>query len=417
MKQSIAEKRNYKITTVSQVKDVILDYLNKYISDNNIKIGLPEINDRYNEWRTTLLNEYDFQLGSIVIDAYTGKINKDKTTDIALLKSRLHKKEDITISDNKKPYGISPLNNTIELGDSIKVLEEIPEESIDLIFTSPPYFNARPEYKEYEDYDEYLEIMRQIIRRASKTLVNGKFFVMNISHVLIPRQTRNHSSTRIAVPFDLHKIFIEEGFEFIDDIIWQKPEGAGWASGRGRRFSQDRNAMQYKTVPVTEYVLVYRKKSDRLIDWFIRKHPNQNLVEQSKIEDGYEKTNIWYISPARDKRHNAIFPLELAEKIIKYYSFKGDVVLDPFGGLGTTAKAALKTGRKFFIIEKERKYFEEMKKDIIKNYQDMIDSGEIIIRESIEYEIPFDRKKMLEDKLISLKIEIEKIKMKLNEIK
>lgn len=67
--------------------------------------------------------------------------------------------------------------------------------------------------------------------------------------------------------------------------------------------------MQYKAVPVTEYVMVYRKKPVCLIDNFIRKHPNPELVEASKIEDGYEKTNVWYISPARDKRHPAIFPL------------------------------------------------------------------------------------------------------------
>ena len=130
----------------------------------------------------------------------------------------------------------------------------------------------------------------------------------------IPRNSRNESSTRIAVPFDIHQIFIEEGFEFVDDIIWQKPEGAGWASGRGRRFSADRNPMQYKAVPVTEYVMVYRKKPCVLIDHFIRDNPNQAIIQASKIEDGYEKTNVWYISPARDKRHPAIFPAELAEK-------------------------------------------------------------------------------------------------------
>jgi len=60
-------------------------------------------------------------------------------------------------------------------------------------------------------------------------------------------------------------------------------------------FAADRNPLQYKAVPVTEYVLVYRKKSDKLIDWYIRNHPNQDLIRKSKIKDGYEKTNVWKI--------------------------------------------------------------------------------------------------------------------------
>ena len=151
-------------------------------------------------------------------------------------------------------------------------------------------------------------------------------------------------------------MFIEEGYEFIDDIIWGKPEGAGWATGRGRRFAADRNPLQYKPVPVTEYVLVYRKESDKLIDWNIRAHPKPELVKQSAIDDDYETTNIWKIKPAHDKRHPAIFPLELAEKVISYYSFKEDVVLDPFAGIGTTGKAAVKSGRRFVLIEKELSY-------------------------------------------------------------
>ena len=148
----------------------------------------------------------------------------------------------------------------------------------------------------------------------------------------------------------------------MDDIIWMKPEGAGWATGRGRRFAADRNPLQYKPVPVTEHVMVYRKHSDRLIDWNIRNYPDQDIVAQSKIGDGYEKTDVWQITPAHDKCHPAIFPSELAEKVIQYYSFKTDVVLDPFGGIGTTAKAAIDTGRRFVTIDLEKKYVDEVKK-------------------------------------------------------
>jgi len=176
--------------------------------------------------------------------------------------------------------------------------------------------------------------------------MEGRFFVINAAPVLIRRPSRNRSSRRIAVPFDLHRIFIEEGYEFIDDIIWVKPEGAGWATGRGRRFAADRNPLQYKAVPVTEYVLVYRKKTDLLIDWFIRNHPDREIVKASKIPDGYERTNVWRINPATNSKHPAAFPRELAEKVIRYYSFIGDVVWTPLLGPGTVGQARVELGRR-----------------------------------------------------------------------
>lgn len=93
-----------------------------------------------------------------------------------------------------------------------------------------------------------------------------------------------------------------------------------------------------------------------LIDWNIRAHPKPELVKASRIGDDYERTNVWRIKPAHDKRHPAIFPVELAEKVVTYYSFQGDVVLDPFAGIGTVGEAAAKLGRRFVLIEQDPKY-------------------------------------------------------------
>lgn len=238
----------------------------------------------------------------------------------------------------------------------------MPSDSVDLIFTSPPYFNARPEYSEYDAYEDYLAFMRKVIRRCARVLHEGRFFAINSSPVLLRRASRNEASRRIAVPFDLHRLFIDEGFEFIDDIIWRKPEGAGWATGRGRRFAADRNPLQYKAVPITEYVMVYRKKSNRLIDWFIRNHYDPDAVKSSRISDGYERTNVWDINPAIGNKHPAAFPTELAHKIIQYYSFSDEVVLDPFAGSGTTAGAAARLGRRFVLHEISPEYIAMIKK-------------------------------------------------------
>lgn len=366
MRNSNAKRHKYKINTTLQAKTVSKNFLKSIELDNAVDFGLPEVDDRYHIWRVPLKSKTEEVIGEIVIDAITTLINEKKSTNKELLESRLPGRKNGAGKKRKASSvpKISNLRNTIGLGDSELLLQETPNESVDLVFTSPPYYNARPEYSEYLTYEEYLLKIRSIIHQSHRILNEGRFFVMNISPVLIRRASRNEASRRIAVPFDFHRLFIEEGFEFIDDIHWEKPEGAGWATGRGRRFAADRNPLQYKPVPVTEYVLVYRKKTDKLIDWHIRKHPEQQIIEESKIKDGYETTNLWKIHPAYNKNHPAVFPLELAEKVIQYYSFKKDVVLDPFAGTGTTGKAAVKNGRRFVLFEQEEDYIKLIKDDV-----------------------------------------------------
>ena len=366
-KELVSEKRGYLLRTVAEAKEIVLNWLREINLVNALKLGLPEVDDRHHIWRIPLCNEQKKTVGEVVIDAYTTEILLDKTTRTEIIIARLLKQDESKLENrkkNKKEYKLSSLRNTIGFGDCGELLEEMPTESVDLIFTSPPYFNARPEYSEFEEYESYLLKLRQVIRKCHRVLSEGRFFVINISPVLLRRASRNQASKRIAVPFDLHRIFVEEGYDFIDDIIWLKPEGAGWATGRGRRFAADRNPLQYKTVPVTEYVLVYRKHTDLLIDWHIRNHPDQEVVKASKIADGYERTNVWKINPVTNSKHPAAFPVELAEKVITYYSFKGDVVLDPFAGSGTVGLAAASLDRRFVLFESNFNYIELMQQTI-----------------------------------------------------
>jgi DNA modification methylase len=344
LKDSVAERRKYNVLKVEDARQVTTTWLESIDLQEAINLGLPEIDDRYHVWRVPLVGiDSNERVGEVVIDAYTSFLLTDKSTSPSVLEARLlkrknHKKKQ---SSKKRNYKPSNLRNTIALGDSVQVLQDFAEESIDLIFTSPPYYNARPEYEDYVSYETYLMKMGRVIQACHRVLNEGRFFVMNISPVLIRRTSRSESSKRIAVPFDIHRLFVEGGFDFIDDIIWVKPEGAGWATGRGRRFAADRNPLQYKPVPVTEYLLVYRKHTKRLIDWNIRTHPNQELVQTSN-----------------DTKHPAVFPEELATKVITYYSFVDDVVLDPFAGSGTVGLAATKLNRRFVLVDKEPKYID-----------------------------------------------------------
>src|SRR5690606_9462952 len=130
--------------------------------------------------------------------------------------------------------------------------------------TSPPYYNAR-DYSFYNSYEEYLEFLRDVFKEVHRLTKNGRFLIVNSSPVIVPRVSRAHSSKRYPIPFDLNKILTDDGWEFIDDIVWQKPEYS--VKNRIGGFMQNRKPLSYKPNCVTEYVMVYRKKTTDLIDW------------------------------------------------------------------------------------------------------------------------------------------------------
>ncbi|OBX12026.1 DNA methyltransferase [Gallibacterium genomosp. 3] len=251
----------------------------------------------------------------------------------------------------------SYLKNVVVHGDVRDTLKYVPDDSIHLTFTSPPYYNAR-DYSIYPSYKAYLEFLEEVFLETFRITKEGRFLIVNTSPVIIPRISRAHSSKRYPIPFDLHYFLTNMGWEFIDDIVWEKPEYS--VKNRIGGFQQHRKPLAYKPNSVTEYLMVYRKNTDKLIDWNIRQYDTQT-VNDSKVKDGFETTNIWRISPKSDKIHSAIFPVELCQRVVEYYSFKGDLVFDPFAGSGTLGRTAKKLGRRFFLTEKEEKYFEYMK--------------------------------------------------------
>lgn len=255
------------------------------------------------------------------------------------------------------------LKNVVVNGDVRDILKYVPNESIHLTFTSPPYYNAR-DYSIYPSYESYLLFLKEVFEEVFRVTKEGRFLIVNTSPVIVPRISRAHSSKRYPIPFDLHYYLTQIGWEFIDDIIWKKPEYS--VKNRIGGFQQHRKPLAYKPNSITEYLMVYRKKTDRLIDWNIRQYDKQ-VVEDSKVKDNFELTNVWEISPKSDKIHSAIFPVDLCKRVIEYYSFKGDIVFDPFGGIGTLGRTASSLSRLFFLAEKEKKYFEYMQSFQSKN--------------------------------------------------
>jgi len=218
------------------------------------------------------------------------------------------------------------LKNVVVNGDVIDILKIVPNESLHLTFTSPPYYNAR-DYSIYQSYYEYLEFLRDVFKEVHRITKEGRFFILNTSPIIIPRVSRQHSSKRYPIPFDIHPFLIEMGWEFIDDIIWVKPEFS--AKDRNSGFRQHRKPLAYKPTAVTEYLMVYRKRTHKLIDWNIRQY-DYKTVQESKVFGDIDQINTWNIDPTFDKTHTAVFPMELCLRVLKYYSFKNDLVFDPF---------------------------------------------------------------------------------------
>ena len=247
-------------------------------------------------------------------------------------------------------------------GDCIKEMEKMIMNNVqvELIVTSPPYFNVK-EYSHYETYEDYLNWLQEVFNNAFQILKNGRMCAVNISNIIIPRKKRQEESRRLPLAFHLIQIMEDIGFKFLEDIIWVKPNGS--VPNRNGGFYRNRKPIAYKPNCINEYIFIFQKPTDKLIDDILKQYP-QETIDHSLVTCDYEKTNIWHINPSYTKKHPATYPIELTDKIIKYYTFVGDTVLDPFMGSGTTGVTCLQTNRNFIGIEKVEKYYDIAKQRI-----------------------------------------------------
>ena len=240
------------------------------------------------------------------------------------------------------------------IGDNRITLDKIKDKQIQLIFTSPPYYNARI-YSDYKSYQDYLNSMFETLKQCHRILEDGRFIIINVSPVITKRAGREFESIRYPIHFDFHKILQEAGFYFIDEIIWIKPEYS--VPNRIAGYLQTKKPLSYKPNCITESIMVYRKNSPFLLDKNIKAY-DKNLKNDEQIDS----TNCWHISPKSDKNHPAVFPSELCQKVLKYYSFENDIVCDPFAGSGTFGKVAIKMNRMPLLCEQNEEYCEKLKK-------------------------------------------------------
>lgn len=249
---------------------------------------------------------------------------------------------------------ITDCRNVLLCGDILKTVGMILSGSVDLTVTSPPYYNAK-EYSQYPSYEAYLRFLHDVFLETYRITKEGRHLIINTSPVIEGRLSRQHSSKRYPIPFDLNDVLQSIGWEFQEDIFWVKPEPS--AKNRNANFSKNRKPLAYRPNLVVEYVVVYRKKTDRVIDWNMKMY-SREVIAESLVSGDYPTTNVWEIPPESSKEHPAVYPKKLCELMVGLYSYKKDVVFDPFGGRGTTGMVSSSLERYYLLGEKNNQYIQ-----------------------------------------------------------
>lgn len=212
--------------------------------------------------------------------------------------------------------------------DSVILLTE--GHSVDHIFGGPPYFNQR-NYSHWEEYETYLEDMNLVIKNCHSILKDGSVCVWNIA---------NGCSTHHDHISHHSRLFEENGFQYLDNIIWKKT-GANYAIPRN--FHIMRNSCYYPALE-WEALLVFQKPGD------MPKMTREGRDYMSKYH-----TNVWEIPAVTNQveqfGHPAVCPIEIPFRSIQAYTGSQENIFEPFGGSGTTLIAAEKTSRKAYVME------------------------------------------------------------------
>lgn len=257
------------------------------------------------------------------------------------------------------PPAIDPaIEHELRLGDA-RDLSFIPDESVHLLVTSPPYWSLK-QYQDtpgqlghIEDYELFLEELLKVWQHALRVLVPGGRMVVVVGDVAVSR--RKHGR-HLVYPLhaDIQVQCRKLGFDNLNPIIWYKIANARFEVENGSSFlgkPYEPNAIIKTDI---EYILMQRKPGGY-------RKPTQQQRDSSRIsKDDFNEwfRQIWSLPGSSTREHPAPFSLELAERLVRMFSFTGDTVLDPFSGTGTTVIAAAKFGRHGVGVEIDPHYLD-----------------------------------------------------------
>lgn len=262
------------------------------------------------------------------------------TKQIKVLRTRLTKLNGFHPSGPpvKIDYSKVPIDQIIT-GDALEILKQIPDNSIHMEITSPPYNLGLPYdvYVDYQDYNSYRESLMKIWREAFRVLIDGGRFALNIA----PTGISDFREVHHDLVADVKSI----GFTLRTEILWYKQN-----MGRHTAWGSWASPSNPHIVPSWEYVYIFHKNSPKLEG--VKADIDIAPEEFQKFSDGF-----WDIRPETNRNgHPAPFPEELIYRLIKYYTYRGNICLDMFGGTGTVALVALKIGRRYISIDISEQY-------------------------------------------------------------
>ena len=218
-------------------------------------------------------------------------------------------------------------------------MQEIPDNSLHLMVTSPPY-NVTKEYDADLSLEEYLQLLHSVFSETYRVLVDGGRACINVANL----------GRRPYLPLSdfISHIMLEIGYQMRGEIIWNKGAGAGVSMAWGSWQSASNPTLR----DVHEYVLVFSKGSFRRP----RDERKSNTISREQFLEWTKSVWTFPAESARKVGHPAPFPVELPYRLIQLYTYAGEVVLDPFMGSGQTAIAALKAGRHYVGYEIDQAY-------------------------------------------------------------
>lgn len=262
-----------------------------------------------------------------------GRINHDSSSFYdTKLYNNLKKSVKEDYIENEIP---SEYTNKIILQTS-EDMSVIPDNSLHLMITSPPY-NVTKDYDNDLTLSEYLDLLKNVFSETYRVLVNGGRACINVANI--------GRKPYIPLSTFINNIMLDLGYNMRGEIIWNKGAGAGVSMAWGSWMSASNPVLR----DTHEYILVFSKGD-------YKRKGKENTISKNLFMESTK--SVWNINPesAKKVKHPAPFPEELPFRLIQLYSFKNDIILDPFIGSGTTALAALKSQRKFIGFEINEEY-------------------------------------------------------------
>jgi modification methylase len=274
-----------------------------------------------------------------------------------------------------KQERIEPTTHKLVQGDAREV-PFIANESVHLIVTSPPYwtlkrYNENPDQLGHvEDYESFVEELAKVWKEMHRILVPGGRLVCVVGDVCL---SRRKFGRHVVMPLhsDIAVTCRKIGFDNLNPVIWHKISNANYEVNNGSGFlgkPYEPNAIIKSDI---EFILMQRKPGGY-------RQPTEKQRKQSMIsKEEYRKwfQQFWNTSGASTKEHPAPFPLEIAYRLVRMFSFHGDTVVDPFCGTATTMVAALKAGRNSIGIEVDNEYCGMAEERLRKENADMFSAA------------------------------------------